>query len=86
MAEYDKKIQAFNTKINGIEKEINEVFTGMFGNVIKNSKGLPTTKVIDVVTLQRGYDLPEKDRDSSGTIEEVHCVHGDYWPLNTSLE
>lgn len=114
VSEYDKIIQTFNRKINGIEKEINEVFTNMFGNVIQNSKGLPTTKVIDVVTLQRGFDLPEKDRDSSGTIPvygsngfvgyhnqskakdgivtgrsgtigEVHCIHGDYWPLNTSL-
>ena len=30
----------------------------MFGDPINNSKNLPTTKLIDVVMLQRGYDLP----------------------------
>ena len=40
----------------------------MFGNPITNSKKFPTKKVIDVVTLQRGYDLPVQDRDSTGNI------------------
>ena len=43
-------------------------FVEMFGNPIYNSKNFPTKKVIDVVTMQRGYDLPVQDRDSKGKI------------------
>ena len=40
----------------------------MFGDPIFNSKNFPTKKVIDVVTMQRGYDLPIQDRDCTGKI------------------
>ena len=43
-------------------------FVEMFGNPIYNSKNFPTKKVIVVVTMQRGYDLPVQDRDSKGKI------------------
>ena len=40
----------------------------MFGNPQINDKGFKTTKFINVVTLQRGYDLPVNKRDNSGDI------------------
>ena len=40
----------------------------MFGDPINNSKNLPTTKLIDVVMLQRGYDLPINERAHDGNI------------------
>lgn len=40
----------------------------MFGNPLTNTKGLPTKKLIDVVRMQRGYDLPKTSRDETGDI------------------
>lgn len=40
----------------------------MFGDPILNSKNLPIKKVIDVVTMQRGFDLPIQDRITEGSI------------------
>lgn len=57
------------------EKEIDDLdllikarFVEMFGDPIINSKKLPTKSVINVVTLQRGYDLPNKERHKDGII------------------
>ena len=43
----------------------------MFGNPITNSQNRPTKLFIDVVKLQRGYDLPVQDR-----VEGVVPVYG----------
>lgn len=51
-----------------LDESVKSEFVEMFGNPITNSKKFPTKKVIDVVTLQRGYDLPVQDRDSTGNI------------------
>ena len=51
-----------------LENIIQSEFVEMFGDPIYNSKNFPTKKVIDVVTMQRGYDLPVQDRDSKGKI------------------
>ncbi len=51
-----------------LDEAVKSEFVEMFGNPITNSKKFPTKKVIDVVTLQRGYDLPVQDRDSTGNI------------------
>ena len=40
----------------------------MFGDPRINSKNLPSVKFIDVIKLQRGFDLPVQERDSTGTI------------------
>ena len=53
-------------------KELDELvksrFIEMFGDPIRNTKNFSTKKVIEVVTLQRGYDLPVQDRDLTGNI------------------
>lgn len=43
-------------------------FVEMFGDPISNNKDLPTKSLIDVVTLQRGYDLPVQSRKADGGI------------------
>lgn len=43
-------------------------FIEMFGNPQNNSQGRKTVRFDDVLTLQRGHDLPEKERMSEGTI------------------
>jgi type I restriction enzyme S subunit len=40
----------------------------MFGNPISNEKGFQEKDFINVVKLQRGYDLPNQDRDKKGSI------------------
>lgn len=44
------------------------IFYDMFGDPVKNEKGWEVKKVIDVVTMQRGFDLPSSNRNSSGHI------------------
>ena len=44
------------------------IFYQMFGDPITNEKGWDVKKVIDVVKMQRGFDLPVQDRDNEGTI------------------
>lgn len=54
--------------IRRCENEIVSKFIDMFGDPIYNSKNLPTTELINVVTLQRGHDLPEYARNARGKI------------------
>ncbi len=44
------------------------IFYDMFGDPIENEKGWKTKEVIDIVKMQRGYDLPVQNRQSSGNI------------------
>lgn len=44
------------------------IFYEMFGDPVENEKGWELKKFINVVTLQRGYDLPTQQRDPSGSI------------------
>jgi len=43
-------------------------FAEMFGDPITNSKELPAKELIQVVRLQRGYDLPVQSRERGGKI------------------
>ncbi len=60
-------------------------FVEMFGDPITNSKCLATRELIQIITLQRGYDLPVHSRDSSGNIP-VYESNGvlDYHSQNKS--
>ena len=62
-----------------LDELVKSKFVEMFGDPITNNKNFPTKKVIDVVTLQRGYDLPIQDRDSTGSIP----VYGSNGKLGT---
>lgn len=44
------------------------IFYDMFGDPVENDKGWATSRVIDVVKLQRGYDLPVQKRSQNGSI------------------
>lgn len=43
-------------------------FVEMFGDSIRNTQNRPTTKLINVVKMQRGFDLPVQDRNQDGNI------------------
>lgn len=55
-------------QIKELEELIKSQFVEMFGNPITNDKGYPLVDFINVVKLQRGYDLPNQDRDNTGDI------------------
>lgn len=40
----------------------------MFGDPIRNTQNRPTTDFINVVKMQRGFDLPVQDRQQDGNI------------------
>ena len=42
------------------------IFYEMFGDPVENEKGWETCRVIDVVKMQRGYDLPVQQRNFDG--------------------
>lgn len=66
-------------QLQQFDELVKSKFVEMFGDPITNSKNFSTKKVIDVVTLQRGYDLPIQDRDSTGSIP----VYGSNGQLGT---
>ena len=43
-------------------------FVEMFGDPIRNTQNRPTTKLINIVKMQRGFDLPVQDRNQDGNI------------------
>lgn len=43
-------------------------FVEMFGDPIRNTQNRPTTEFINVVKMQRGFDLPVQDRQQDGDI------------------
>ena len=61
-------IQMKNNQLAELDNLIKSRFIEMFGDPISNSKGLETTDLINVVKLQRGYDLPVQDRVQDGDI------------------
>ena len=50
----------------------------MFGDPKINSSKLPTKKFIEIVKLQRGFDLPVQERNQNGSYD----VYGSNGPLD----
>ena len=55
-------IEKKKQQLEELDKLAQSIFYDMFGDPITNEKGWDTTKVIDVVSFQRGYDLPVQSR------------------------
>ena len=51
-----------------IDQAVKSRFIELFGDPIKNTQHRPTTAFVNVVTMQRGFDLPVQDREQSGNI------------------
>ena len=64
----NRVIEAKKEQLKELDKLAQAIFYDMFGDPITNNKGWNVAKVIDVVKLQRGYDLPVQDRHSEGNI------------------
>ena len=74
-----KKISALLKKISdligwrqqqlvNLDELVKSRFIEMFGDPIRNTQNRPTTDFINVVKMQRGFDLPVQDRQQDGNI------------------
>ena len=61
-------IEKKKQQLKELDNLAQSIFYEMFGDPVENDKGWETKKVIDVVKLQRGYDLPIQHRQSDGGI------------------
>ena len=51
-----------------LDQLVKSRFIELFGDPIKNTQYRPTTAFVNVVTMQRGFDLPVQDREQGGNI------------------
>ena len=61
-------IEKRKTQLEKLDLLIKSRFIEMFGDPIKNSNDRSTTEFINVVKMQRGFDLPVQDRVQNGKI------------------
>ena len=61
-------IQKHKEQIDTLNKLVKSRFIELFGDPIKNTQHRPTTAFTNVVTMQRGFDLPVQNRKRNGTI------------------
>ena len=64
----DNTIAARRNQLVLLDQLVKSRFIELFGDPIKNTQHRPTTAFVNVVTMQRGFDLPVQDREQSGNI------------------
>ena len=64
----DQIIGVFEREVELLDELIKARFVEMFGDPIYNTQNRPMTEFINVVKMQRGYDLPVQDRNHEGSI------------------
>ena len=64
----DNAIAARRNQLLLLDQLVKSRFIELFGDPIKNTQHRPTTAFVNVVTMQRGFDLPVQDREQSGNI------------------
>lgn len=74
----EKTITNHNDVLKKYDTLIKSRFIEMFGDPKINSSNLPTKKFIEVVKLQRGFDLPVQERNQDGLFN----VYGSNGPLD----
>lgn len=55
-------------QLNYLDELIKARFVEMFGDPIRNTQNRSTVDVVDVVKMQRGFDLPVQERNQMGKI------------------
>ncbi len=78
MTEQDRIASAFNQveelitlrkeQLAKLDEFVKSRFIELFGDPIRNTQNRPTTDFINVVKMQRGFDLPVQDRQQDGGI------------------
>ena len=56
------------SQLNYLDELIKARFVEMFGDPIRNTQNRSTVDVVDVVKMQRGFDLPVQERNQMGKI------------------
>ena len=64
----DYLIEQRHAETTYLDQLVKSRFIELFGDPIKNTQHRPTTAFVNVVTMQRGFDLPVQDRKQSGNI------------------
>ena len=64
----DYLIEQRHAETTYLDQLVKSRFIELFGDPIKNTQHRPTTAFVNVVTMQRGFDLPVQDREQSGNI------------------
>ena len=68
LSKIDELLLLRKRQIAKLDELVKARFVEMFGDPIGNTKNLPVTKFVDVVKMQRGFDLPVQERKSDGMI------------------
>ena len=55
-------------QLSKLDELVKSRFVELFGDPIRNTQNRPTTDFINVVKMQRGFDLPVQDRQQDGDI------------------
>ena len=55
-------------QIEKLDELVKARFVELFGDPIRNTQNRPTTNFINVVKMQRGFDLPVQDRQQDGNV------------------
>lgn len=72
------------TQLAELDTLAQSIFYDMFGDPVENEKGWEMKDVIDIVKMQRGYDLPVQKRQSNGAIP-VYGSNGMIGYHNTAM-
>ena len=63
-----RSIEKRKEELQLLDQLVKSRFIELFGDPIKNTQHRPTTAFVNVVAMQRGFDLPVQDRKQSGNI------------------
>lgn len=64
----DELIALRKEQLEKLDRLVKARFVEMFGDPIGNSQNRPTTQFINVVMMQRGFDLPIQERNQDGIV------------------
>ena len=64
----DALISLRKQQLSKLDELVKSRFIELFGDPIRNTQNRPTTDFINIVKLQRGFDLPVQDRQQDGDI------------------
>lgn len=68
LSQIDFVIQKRRQQLQKLDELVKARFVEMFGDPARNTQNRPTTDFINVVKMQRGFDLPVQDRQQDGDV------------------
>ena len=68
-------IEARKQQLQQLDELVKARFVELFGDPIRNTQNRQTTEFINVVKMQRGFDLPLQDRQQDGNVPDF-CSNG----------